>query len=154
MRLKYKSGKMRLRTPDIEDEEMVFHPVARLGAWEPFGYKEDPDDSDLLQPVVEELILLEKAKIYLKRGFSLRDVANWLSEESGRKISHQGLKARVETDQNRDKDALNSRYVAKQLVEVWKKAKRIEARRLGKRDPNEKELELEIFNIAREACKD
>lgn len=149
MKLKPATRLMPIAEPDIEDdlEEAVFYPVVRISSWCPFGYEEDPEDSSVLQPIPAELILLEKAKDYLKLGFSLREVAAWLSTQSGRKISHQGLKDRVATDQKRQKEYANARYLLKQLVEAYKKAKKIEAIRTGRADPDEVALEEEMFEL-------
>lgn len=147
MKMTHTNSRRRIPTPDYEGEGAVFYPIAKVGSWEPFGYTQDPDDPHLLQPVSKELLLLEQAKTHMSNGFSLRDVARWLSAESGRSISHQGLKTRASQDQKRDKDSVSSRHIAKQLVEAFKKAKRIEALRLGKKVGEEIDLEREIFAL-------
>ena len=53
----------------------------------PFGWELVEGSKDLLEVVPEEMELLEKAKEYLK-GSSYREVAKWLSNRSGRDISH------------------------------------------------------------------
>ena len=92
--------------------------IPRISRTVPLGYKEDPNDPDLLQPVVEELQALEQAKKYLIQ-FSYRDVAVWLTKVTGRYISHMGLKKRVENDNKRRREA--------QTLERW--ASRTEAQR-------------------------
>ena len=42
--------------------EYEWRPVVRVGTHVPFGYKQDPDDCDILLPIPEELELFEKAK--------------------------------------------------------------------------------------------
>ena len=53
----------------------------------PFGWELVEGSTDLLEIVKEEIELLDKAKEYLK-GSSYREVAKWLSNRSGRDISH------------------------------------------------------------------
>lgn len=53
----------------------------------PFGWELVEGSTDLLEIVETEVELLEKAKEYLK-GSSYREVAKWLSNRSGRDISH------------------------------------------------------------------
>lgn len=152
-RLKPSTRHMRIPVPEIDEDGAEFFPLVRLGVFEPFGYRKDPDDPMLLQPIPHELLLLEQAKKHLKR-FSLRDVASWLSAESGRKISHQGLKDRVNADIKKDRDSTNSRHLAKQLAHAYTKARRLEASRLGLKAPKAKDLQQEILEIVGEACKD
>ena len=53
-----------------------------------------PDNERLLEPIVHELRALELAKQHLKQ-YSIRDVAQWLTRQTGRSISHMGLKKRI-----------------------------------------------------------
>lgn len=64
----------------------------------PFGYKPNPDNPDLYDPIPEELAALEKAKKHLKKHTS-RQVAAWLAKTTGRKISHEGLLKRLRYEQ-------------------------------------------------------
>ena len=57
-----------LPPPDKTDEGFVWHPVVRIGRHIPFGYKQDPEDKDILLPIEEELELYEKAKVFYNRG--------------------------------------------------------------------------------------
>ena len=113
--------------PEETDEGFNWQPVVRIGRTVPFGYEKDLTDLDILQPVVEELELLERAKKYLKQ-YSYRDVANWLSEQSGRYISHVGLMKRVKLEQKRKRQASNQRYLAERYKEALQKAERLEER--------------------------
>ena len=115
----------KLPMPEETDEGFNWQPVVRIGRTVPFGYEKDLTDLDILQPVVEELELLERAKKYLKQ-YSYRDVANWLSEQSGRYISHVGLMKRVKLEQKRKKQASNQRYLAERYKEALQKAERLE----------------------------
>ena len=92
--------------------------------------KQDAKDKDILIPIRDELVLFEKAKNYLKQ-YSYRDVANWLSEQSGRYISHVGLMKRVKLDQKRKKDAANQRYFAERYKEAIEKAEKLEKGRFN-----------------------
>ena len=120
----------KLPMPEETDEGFNWQPVVRIGRTVPFGYEKDLTDLDILQPVVEELELLERAKKYLKQ-YSYRDVANWLSEQSGRYISHVGLMKRVKLEQKRKRQASNQRYLAERYKEALQKAEKLEAKIAG-----------------------
>jgi hypothetical protein len=113
-----------------KDEEYEWRPVVRVGRQVPFGYRQDPNDCDILLPIPEELDLLEEAKKYLKQ-YSYRDVAGWLSEESGRYISHVGLMKRVKIEQKRKREASIQRHLAEKYKKAIEKAERLESQRLG-----------------------
>ena len=66
----------RLPRPDYIDGKKTWYPVVRVGRVVPFGYKQDPNDDDVLLPIPSELELYEQAKKHLKK-YSYRDVANW-----------------------------------------------------------------------------
>ena len=104
----------KLPMPEETDEGFNWQPVVRIGRTVPFGYEKD-------------LELLERAKKYLKQ-YSYRDVANWLSEQSGRYISHVGLMKRVKLEQKRKRQASNQRYLAERYKEALQKAERLEER--------------------------
>lgn len=93
----------------------------------PFGYEEDPNDPDVLLPIPEELELLEQAKKHLKK-YSYRAVAAWLSEQSGRPISHVGLYKRIKLEYKRKTEAANQRYFAEKYKTALEKAERLEAK--------------------------
>ena len=117
----------KLPVPEETEDGFNWQPVVRIGRTVPFGYEQDPTDLDILQPIVDELELLERAKKYLKQ-YSYRDVANWLSEQSGRYISHVGLMKRVKLEQKRKRQASNQRYLAERYKEALQKAERLEER--------------------------
>lgn len=117
------------------DGQIEWYPVVRVGRLVPFGYKEDPNDKDILLPIPEELELLEKAKLYLKE-YSLRQVANWLSEESGRYISHVGLSKRVDLENRRKYGTHNARTYARKYKEAAEKAQKLERRIGGRKASN------------------
>ena len=84
-------------------------------------------------PIPEELELYEQAKKHLKQ-YSYRDVANWLSDQSGRHISHVGLYKRVRLEQKRKREAANQRYLAERYKAALDKAEKIEAQIRGGRE--------------------
>ena len=123
----------KLPKPDVTEEGYIWYPVVRVGRYIPFGYEQDPEDQDILLPIQDELELYEKAKKFLKQ-YSYRDVANWLSTQSGRYISHVGLMKRVKIEQKRKTAASNKRYLAQRYKEAFEKAEKIEARIQGGRE--------------------
>ena len=122
-----------LPKPDFVDGEYVWKPVVRLGSHVPFGYRQDTDDRDILLPIPEELELFELAKKHLKR-YSYREVAAWLSTQSGRYISHVGLYKRVKLERKRKTEAATQRYLAQRYKEALEKAERLEGRILGQKE--------------------
>ena len=115
------------------DEKFEWRKVVRVGRIVPFGYRQDPDDCDILLPIPEELDLLEEAKKYLKQ-YSYRDVSSWLTEQSGKYISHVGLMKRVKIERKRKREASNQRYLAEKYKTALEKAQKLEAERLGGRE--------------------
>ena len=101
----------------------------------PFGYMKDPDDPDWLYPVDKELSLLALAKKHLKR-YSYQDVANWLSEQSGRRITREGLRKRVEIDRRRKRLIDIKRFYAKRYEKILRQIEALEKTRLGKAKEN------------------
>lgn len=125
---------LKIPAPRKNEENWVYVPIVRVGRFIPFGYEQDPNDKHVLNPIEEELELLEQAKEYRLKGYSLREVAAWLSEHSGRYISHQGLKDRIDAEQKRARTGTIQRQLAKELEIALKKAERIEASTLGKKE--------------------
>ena len=82
----------------LQGELGQWYPIIRVGRHVPFGYKQDKEDDMLLIPIPEELELLEKAKKFLQ-DYSVRQVAKWLSDQSGRNITHVGLYKRVRMEE-------------------------------------------------------
>lgn len=102
-------------------------PIVRVGIVTPFGYEEDPNDRDILLPIEKELVLLEEAKKLLKY-YSSREVAEWLSKQSGRSISHTGLLKRVKIEHKRQRALSLTEYYARRYKEASEKAEKIRAR--------------------------
>ena len=123
-------GKWNLPQPTDMKEENEWLPVPRIARTVPFGYEVDPEDEDLLLPIKEELDHLEKAKMYL-RQYSLREVAAWLSKNTGRYISHLGLQKRIKHERQRKDKARSLRKWAEYAEKAIKKAEEIETSRVG-----------------------
>tara|TARA_Y100000389_G_scaffold181327_1_gene196823 strand:- start:849 stop:1124 length:276 start_codon:yes stop_codon:yes gene_type:complete len=81
-------------------------------------------------PVEIELEALELAKRHLKQ-YSYRAVSHWISKETGRHISHMGLKKRVEVEQKRRKAAAIKRKLAKWLEETIEEIEKLETQGVG-----------------------
>jgi hypothetical protein len=130
------AGRFKLPQPlDLKDEtEWVVIP--RIARTIPFGYKIEEDDPDVLVPIPDELDLLEKAKNYLKQ-YSYREVANWLSKNSGRYISHVGLRKRVGVEQQRQNKAKSLRIWAEYAQKAISKAQALEEKRTGAKQDRE-----------------
>ena len=59
----------------------------------PFGYKLSESNNQMLEPVEAELEALDKILPMIKdKTLSLREGSMWLTHETGRAISHMGLK--------------------------------------------------------------
>lgn len=116
-----------------KDEEDKWLPIPRISRIVPWGYEEDPEDRDTLLPIPFELDALERAKKYIVSGqYSYRNVADWLSHETGRRISHTGLKKRIENERKRKRRASTYTNWAKQIEKARNKANALE-KRLGLR---------------------
>jgi len=127
-------SKWLLPKPDLS-EEKPFRAIARAAPRIPFGYKKDEENRDILLPIQEELEALEQAKKLLKE-YSLREVADWLTRETGRTISHEGLRRRIKLEHKRKGQAEAARVLAKRLKEAQEKAAYLQAKadRLGSRE--------------------
>jgi hypothetical protein len=114
----------------IEDDD--FLPIPRIARTIPFGYKKILKITDMLLPVPRELRALEKAKEYLKQ-YSYREVANWLTKQTGRSISHMGLKKRIDSEQSHKRRSATLREWARRYETAISKAETLERSRLGAR---------------------
>ena len=123
-------GKWKLPQPtDIKDENEWVQ-IPRIARTVPFGYKQSEEDPDILDPIKIELDLLEKARKYVNQ-YSYREVANWLSANSGRYISHVGLRKRLSNERQRKNQARSLRKWAEYAEKAIAKAQEIEAQRTG-----------------------
>ena len=67
--------------------------MRRTSSTIPFGYKLNEDNPELLDPIPEQLEMLDKILPLIKdKTLSLREGSLWLTHETGRSISHMGLK--------------------------------------------------------------
>ena len=67
--------------------------MRRTSSTIPFGYKLNDSDNQMLETVQEELQMLDKILPMVKdKTMSLREGSMWLTHETGRSISHMGLK--------------------------------------------------------------
>ena len=111
-----------------EDSEWL--EIPRISRTIPFGYKVHEEDQDLLVPIIEELEALELAKEYLKE-YSYRDVSRWLSDRTGREISHIGLRKRIRIEKKRkSKEATYKTWLTK-YKKALEKLEEIEGKRTG-----------------------
>ena len=99
--------------------------LPRVARTVPFGYEVDEEDEDFLVPVSIQLDALDKAKQHL-RQYSYREVANWLTKETGRYISHTGLRKRIEVDKKRKRTITIKRKFAQRLEKAIDEIKKLE----------------------------
>ena len=123
-------GKWKLPQPTDIKEENEWVQIPRIARTVPFGYKQNEDDPDILDPIPTELDLLEKARDYINQ-YSYREVANWLSSNSGRYISHVGLRKRLQNERQRKNKAKSLRQWAEYAEKAIAKAQEIEEARTG-----------------------
>jgi len=122
--------KWKLPQPTDIKEDNEWIAIPRISRTIPFGYELDKDDPHILQPVENELDMLEEAKRYLKQ-YSYREVANWLSRNTGRSISHVGLKKRLDNERRRKNKVGSLRRWAEYAKKAIAKAEEIENKRIG-----------------------
>lgn len=102
-----------------------WHPVVRVGRTIPFGYRQDPNDPNVLLPIPEQLEKLELAKEHVKK-YSYREVATWLTNNTGRYISHVGLMKRIKLEKRRKAQATLQANLVKRYEAAIRKAKELE----------------------------
>jgi len=123
-------GKWKLPQPTDIKEENEWVQIPRIARTVPFGYKQSEEDPDILDPIPTELDLLEKARAYTSQ-YSYRELSNWLSKNSGRYISHVGLRKRLQNERQRKNQAKSIRQWAEYAEKAIAKAKVIEEERTG-----------------------
>jgi len=128
-----KVGTWKLPQPTDLKEDNEWVPIPRVARTIPFGYEIDPEDTQILLPIEHELDMLEQAKKYLKQ-YSYREVANWLSINTGRSISHVGLKKRLDNERRRKNKVGSLRRWADYAKKAIAKAEEIEAKRIGAKE--------------------
>ena len=123
-------GKWKLPQPTDIKEENEWVQIPRIARTVPFGYKINEDDRDILDPIPTELDLLEKARKHVNQ-YSYREVSNWLSTNSGRYISHVGLRKRLSNERQRKNQAKSLRKWAEYAQTAIAKAQALEEARTG-----------------------
>ena len=123
-------GKWTLPQPTDMKEEEEWVAIPKIARTVPFGYVVDENDPDVLQPVKLVLDLLEQARAYT-RQYSYRQVANWLTKNSGREISHVGLMKRLKNERQRKNKVTSLRKWAEYAEKAINKAKELEESRTG-----------------------
>ena len=125
-------GRFKLPQPLDVQEENEWLSIPKVARTVPFGYKLNEEDPDILDPIPDELNKLKQAQNYLKQ-YSYREVANWLSTNTGRSISHVGLMKRLMNEQRHKKQATSLRKWADYAKKALAKAEKIETQRTGAR---------------------
>jgi len=123
-------GKWKLPQPTDIKEENEWIAIPRIARTVPFGYKQDDEDPDILQPIPIELDLLEKARSHVNQ-YSCPEGANWLITQTGRYISHVGLRKRLTNERRRKNQAASLRKWAEYAEKAIAKAQAIEEARTG-----------------------
>ena len=131
-----KQWKLPQPTDIKEDNEWI--PIPRISRTIPFGYDVDPDDPDVLLPNEHQLDMLMKAQKYLKQ-YSYREVANWLTRNTGRSISHVGLRKRLDNERRRKNKSGSLRRWADYAKKAIAKAEELENSRIGAKEQDNQE---------------
>ena len=126
----YDLGYFKMPDPVGLKDDNEWLEIPRISKTIPFGYTEHKTDDKLLIPIIEELEALELAKEYLNE-YSYREVAGWLSERTGREISHVGLRKRIQTEKQRKSKATTYKTWLKQYESTLQKLEEIESKRTG-----------------------
>lgn len=114
----------------VERERYVSIPKLKHTLKVPFGYEQDEDNQKWLKPIKKELDALEMAKKYVKR-YTYPEVAAWLTTQTGRSITSDGLRQRINSEIERKKRVGYYRSLARRYKEALQKAEEYE-KRLGK----------------------
>ena len=124
------AGQWKLPQPTDLKDENTWIQIPRIARTVPFGYVQSQKDSEVLDPIDNELDKLEMARKYVKQ-YSYREVANWLTKQTDRYISHVGLRKRLMHEQRRKNQARSLRKWADYAEKAIQKAKIIEEERTG-----------------------
>ena len=124
------AGQWKLPQPTDLKDENTWIQIPRIARTVPFGYVQSQKDSEVLDPIDNELDKLEMARRYVKQ-YSYREVANWLTKQTGRYISHVGLRKRLMHEHQRKNQARSLRKWADYAEKAIQKAKIIEEERTG-----------------------
>jgi len=116
--------------PEAPFKVKLWERIPRTSRYIPFGYEVDPDKEDWLQPISKELELLQLAKKHLK-SYSYRQVSAWLTTQSGRSITHDGLKKRIDVERKRKRLTTIKRKFAERLQKTLREIEILETERVG-----------------------
>jgi len=136
----YNLGYFKMPDPVGLKDDNEWLEIPRISKTIPFGYIAHKTDDKLLVPIIEELEALELAKEYLNE-YSYREVAGWLSERTGREISHVGLRKRNQTEKQRKSKAATYKVWLKKYEEALIKLEEIESKRTGATKTKERRKE-------------
>ena len=84
----------------------------------------------MLEPIRDELEALEVAKKHLLQ-YSYREVAQWLTRQTGRSLSHTGLKKRIDIERKRKKTITIKRKLAQRLTQTLQEIENLETQKVG-----------------------
>ena len=84
----------------------------------------------MLEPIRDELETLEVAKKHLLQ-YSYREVAQWLTRQTGRSLSHTGLKKRIDIERKRKKTITIKRKLAQRLAQTLQEIENLETQKVG-----------------------
>ena len=126
-------GRWKLPQPTDIKEDNEWVAIPKISRTIPFGYELDPEDNGILNPIPDQLDKLEIAKRYLKQ-YSYREVSQWLTRNTGRYISHVGLRKRLENEKRRNNQAASLRRWAEYAQTAISKAEKIETQRLSSKE--------------------
>ena len=126
-------GQWKIPQPIDIKEENVWAEIPRISRTVPFGYELNEIDTGILTPIPDQLDKLEIAKKYL-RQYSYREVANWLAKNTGRSISHVGLRKRLDNERSRKNKATSLRRWADYAEKAIAKANEIDKNRIGAKE--------------------
>ena len=117
----------------LRDDEGNWMQIPRISRTIPFGYVSNANDADILDPVYLELEALDLARQYVKE-YSYREVARWLSDKTGRSISHVGLRKRVNTERKRKNKAKAYRNWLATYKKALTKLEELEVKHTGSKE--------------------
>ncbi len=124
----------------LRDSEGNWMQIPRISRTIPFGYVQNEHDPDILDPVFLELEALDLARQYVKE-YSYREVARWLSDKTGRSISHVGLRKRVNTERKRKNKATAYRNWLATYKKALEKLEELEIKHTGSKEKSSSEEE-------------
>lgn len=109
-------------------------PTLKSGPVIPWGYEVSEEDPLVLNPIPEQLDLLQIGMEYIhKKKSTYQEVANWLTVKTGRSITKEGLMRRVKKQENQRREwAAYERWI-RRAKEAAEKARKIEEKFLDKK---------------------